>query len=88
MIKNEPQFLIVTPKSNPSYWVLPKGHIEEGERIEETSIREVREETGVDARVIAAVGSTKYETDNEFVHVMFYLMEFLKEQEHDKHEGR
>jgi 8-oxo-dGTP pyrophosphatase MutT (NUDIX family) len=88
MVENESQFLIVTAKSNPSHWVLPKGHIEKGERMEETSVREVREETGVDARVVATVGSTKYETDKEFVHVKFYLMEYLKEQEHGKHEGR
>ncbi len=30
------------------YWDLPKGHIEEGEDPKETTIREVREETGID----------------------------------------
>ncbi len=88
MVNNEPQFLIITAKSNPSDWVLPKGHIEEGEMIEETSVREVREETGVDARVVATAGSTKYETEKESVHVKFYLMEYLREQAHGEHEGR
>ncbi|GJQ58131.1 MAG: NUDIX domain-containing protein [Candidatus Scalindua sp. AMX11] len=88
MVNNEPQFLIVTAKNNSSDWVLPKGHIEKDEMIEETSVREVKEETGVDARVVGIVGSTKYKTDKEFVHVKFYLMECLREHEHGEHEGR
>ncbi|MEX0668551.1 MAG: NUDIX domain-containing protein [Candidatus Saccharimonadales bacterium] len=28
-------------------WTIPKGHVEEGERIEETALREIEEETGL-----------------------------------------
>jgi 8-oxo-dGTP pyrophosphatase MutT (NUDIX family) len=28
-------------------WTIPKGHVEEGERLEQTALREVREETGL-----------------------------------------
>src|SRR5262245_4531217 len=28
-------------------WSIPKGHVEPGERIEQTAVREVREETGL-----------------------------------------
>jgi len=36
-------------RAKSEYWDLPKGHVEEGETEEETAIREVREETGLEA---------------------------------------
>lgn len=41
-------------------WVLPKGTVEQGETHEETALREVREETGVKARIIDYVGKSEY----------------------------
>ena len=37
-------------------WVLPKGTVEEGEEFKDTAVREVKEETGVDAQIIKYVG--------------------------------
>lgn len=37
-------------------WSLPKGHVEPGERIEETAVREVGEETGIAGEVLAQLG--------------------------------
>src|SRR5438876_11966582 len=36
----------------PGVWVLPKGLIAEGERADETALREVAEETGVEGRLV------------------------------------
>ncbi|HKS48808.1 MAG TPA: NUDIX hydrolase [Amycolatopsis sp.] len=41
-------------------WSLPKGHIEDGETIEQTAIREVKEETGISARVLEFLGTIDY----------------------------
>ncbi|MBQ2745836.1 MAG: NUDIX hydrolase [Lachnospiraceae bacterium] len=41
-------------------WVLPKGTVEEGEEHKETALREVREESGVNASVIQYIGSSQY----------------------------
>lgn len=41
-------------------WVLPKGHIEAGETAEAAAIREVGEETGITARIVAPLGSIDY----------------------------
>ena len=37
---------------NKGHWGLPKGHVEENETEEETAIRETKEETNVDAKII------------------------------------
>ena len=41
-------------------WSLPKGHIELGETAEQTAIREVAEETGIDGHILAPLGSIDY----------------------------
>jgi 8-oxo-dGTP pyrophosphatase MutT (NUDIX family) len=41
-------------------WSLPKGHVEDGETMEQAAIREVAEETGIDSAVVAALGSIDY----------------------------
>ena len=41
-------------------WVLPKGTVEEGERFEETAVREVKEETGAKASIVQYVGTSQY----------------------------
>lgn len=41
-------------------WSLPKGHIEDGETIEQTAVREVKEETGISARVLISLGTIDY----------------------------
>ena len=46
--------LLASPKQNGK-WTLPGGHIEPGEKILESAIREVKEETGLDAKAVAIV---------------------------------
>ena len=41
-------------------WQLPKGHLEPGESAEQAAMREVREETGVRGRPLAALPSIDY----------------------------
>ncbi len=61
-------------------WSLPKGHIEQGETAEQTAIREVAEETGIEGKVLAALGSIDYwfVTEGRRVHktVHHYLLRF------------
>lgn len=61
-------------------WSLPKGHIEQGETAEQTAMREVAEETGIQGDVLAALGSIDYwfVTEGRRVHktVHHYLLRF------------
>lgn len=41
-------------------WVLPKGTVEKGETYEETALREVKEETGVEAKIVDYIDRSQY----------------------------
>lgn len=47
-------------RSHAGIWALPKGTPEPGETIEQVAIREVQEETGLQVRLIAYIGSVSY----------------------------
>lgn len=59
-------------------WVLPKGTVEPGETHEATALREVREETGVDAKILDFIGTSEYtflaQSDAVNKNVYWYLM--------------
>jgi len=61
-------------------WCLPKGHVEVGERPEETALREITEETGVYGDILALLGYINYwfRADEHIVHktVRHYLVRF------------
>lgn len=47
-------------RSGQLLWSLPKGHVEHGETAEEAAAREIEEETGIRARLLAPLGSIDY----------------------------
>ncbi|GAB5603740.1 NUDIX hydrolase [Thermus sp. FJN-A] len=54
-----PEVLVVSLKGGRVV-TLPKGQVEPGERYPETAVREVREETGVEAAVLSPLGKVRY----------------------------
>ncbi len=52
--------LVAVHRNRHTDWSLPKGHIEKGETQEQTALREVKEETGLDARIVDSLGEVVY----------------------------
>ncbi len=48
--------VLLTRRTDNGRWCLPGGHMEAGESIVETCVREVREETGLEVRVVRLIG--------------------------------
>lgn len=81
-------------------WQLPKGIIDPGETIEEAALREVREESGIDADIISTIDTIEYwfvadrgrerVRYHKFVH--FFLMSFragdVADHDHEVDEAR
>ena len=56
---------------------LPKGHIEPGESGAETAVREVREETGVDSRLVEKLDDIRYWYTRDGARVLKVVSFFL-----------
>src|SRR5438034_6132222 len=80
--RNDDWEVVLAGRQSDGTWVFPKGTPDRGESIEETAEREVREETGLDVRILRPLGQTDYwfaapgERVHKFVH--FFLMEDRK----------
>ncbi len=48
-------------KNEKGEWVLPKGVMRNGDQSNEVALRRVKEETGISAEIISAIGHTNYE---------------------------
>ena len=70
-------------KSHKQVLALPKGLVDSGEEAEEAALREVREETGISATVVAKLSDIKYvyvrtwgDGQRVFKIVSFYLLRY------------
>src|SRR5436305_8975308 len=52
--------IVAVQRARHGDWSLPKGHIEQGETQEQAALREVKEETGLDARILHSLGEVQY----------------------------
>ncbi len=62
-----------------SDWTLPKGKLEDGEGWEQAALREVREETGCDARILSFAGVAYYVPRRTPKIVLYWNMALVRE---------
>jgi 8-oxo-dGTP diphosphatase len=60
VVVHEGNVLVIAPAGRPEVTTLPKGRGQPGESDEQTATREVREETGVNARIVERLGTVEY----------------------------
>ena len=78
-------FILVSQHSQHHGWVFPKGligdHVE-GEKKEDTALREVKEETGAEGKIIRSLNPITYwfvfEKEKVRKTVYYFLMEYVK----------
>jgi 8-oxo-dGTP pyrophosphatase MutT (NUDIX family) len=78
-VAGRPHLAAIRPQGKkPGTWVLPKGNIDPGESPAETAVREVREETGLEGRIVEKLGDVKYvytwDGERIFKVVSFFLV--------------
>jgi 8-oxo-dGTP pyrophosphatase MutT (NUDIX family) len=52
--------VVLVHRRTPPLWALPKGTPSRGESLEETALRETREETGLEVEIAGSLGSIRY----------------------------
>ena len=80
-LRGRPALAAIRPAGKPAgTWALPKGLIGPGERPELTALREVAEETGIEATPMEKLGDVRYvytwEGERVFKVVSFFLFRY------------
>ncbi|MBX3086201.1 MAG: NUDIX hydrolase [Anaerolineae bacterium] len=80
--------VLICRTSTSQKWVIPKGLIDPGERVQQTAVREVREEVGVNARIIMPLDPAEHyiftrENTRIYKTVHYFLMEYVSGNEAD-----
>lgn len=78
--KDENGLLNILLIKNKDRYGFPKGNVERTEKREDAAVREVKEETGIDAKIEDYLGNVEYwyrsGTDNIHKFVYYYLMSY------------
>ena len=63
-----------------AYWGFPKGHIDKGEKSTAAALREIKEETGIEAEIVKKLGDSQYvftrSGEKVFKQVVYYLLRY------------
>ena len=88
VVDGQREYLLVEASTSKGIWVLPKGHIEAGEKAEDAAVREVEEEAGVRGAILAEAGDSEYVANGKPVRTIFFLMRYLEDATTAEERGR
>ena len=73
---DDPNRIVLLFRAGPNYcdWTIPKGHMEPNESREDTAVREVKEETGLDIKLVAALPDRCYTTGSHHPAVVHFFL--------------
>ncbi|MFA6585818.1 MAG: NUDIX domain-containing protein [Candidatus Paceibacterota bacterium] len=74
LIRND-EILLIHRVNKKEYFVFPGGRVEEGEKIEQAVLRELREETTIEAKINKLLYKHIYDDNSE---QYFYLCDYIK----------
>jgi 8-oxo-dGTP pyrophosphatase MutT (NUDIX family) len=81
-VRGEWRVAAIRPAGKTGVWALPKGLIGPGESAADAAVREVAEETGVEARLIEKLGDIRYvytwAGERVFKVVSFFLLRYSR----------
>lgn len=70
--------IVLVSRHASGLFALPKGKVDPGEQVEETALREVREETGLEAEILDRLGEVRYwftdETGERVNKVVYFFL--------------
>ncbi len=80
------QYIAVIHRLKQNDWTLPKGHVEKGESLETTAIREAKEETNNETTIIDKIDSFTYFVDDDKNNITYErtVYWFLMQSEKDE----
>lgn len=75
IVLNDQNEVLLVSLTNSDMWSFPKGHMEDGEDMRETAVRETMDETGYKVEIVKRLPDIVYkiEAKNELVRVMVFL---------------
>lgn len=93
--KSDPNLVALMARFNRGgklEWCIPKGHLEGSETNEQAAVREVFEETGLEAEIVASLGEVSYQFIQDGAKISKTVHVYLLQQtggelsfEHDPH---
>ncbi len=69
---------LVLRRTRKGEYLFPKGHVDPGETLEQTAIREVAEEVGVEAEISGELGEISFTFQGEDIRATFFMMKGIR----------